>query len=272
MRLKDIIKNKYSESAEYIKKIIPETPKIAIVAGSGVFDSIKDYKKILSIPYSQIPNFYNSTIEGHSNSLVYAIIADVPSLIFTGRFHLYEGFSILQNIAPVAIASLLGIEKLALTNAAGGLGINANTGDIMIIDDLINLSFRSIYNELQLSDKQIRREIFSEEWRKRVKQELIESKIGFIEGAYQMVMGPNYETPAEIRAYRKLGATAIGMSTIFEAQAAQMLGMETIACSIITNKLCEPYALNVSHEEVLKAAQKGSLSISSFIKVACKCA
>lgn len=258
------ISGRFRPAADFLLKVLKDRPDVAFVAGSGIGEALENCGEVLlKIPYSAIPGFKTSGALGHKNEVLVVQTATKTALVFSGRFHLYEGFSPDDVVANVAIAHLLKVKNIILTNAAGGLNPGFKTGDIMLIDDVINFTFRSFKkpaNDVFKSPG----EMFLKEWRENIGRNLAQQKIGFKEGTYLSVTGPNYETPAEIRAFRRMGAQAVGMSTVHEAQFAALLGMNIAGCSLITNTLRETASPKVTHDEVLEAALAGRKSIAGF--------
>lgn len=266
------ILEKFTPAADFLLKLLKESPDVAFVAGSGIGEALENCGEILQkISYNEIPGFKTSGALGHKNEILLLKTGGKNVLVFSGRFHLYEGLSLDEVVASVAISHLLKIRNIILTNAAGGLQPGFKTGDIMLIDDIVNLTFRFFKNTFKSNSVNLFKTsdgYFLKSWREKIARNLTEQKIGFKEGTYISVTGPNYETPAEIGAFRKLGAQAVGMSTIHEAQFAAILGMNIAGCSLITNTLQETASSKVTHDEVLEAALNGRKSIAGFFKSA----
>jgi purine-nucleoside phosphorylase len=260
----ELILERFRPAADFLLKALKSQPDAAFVAGSGIGEALENCGEIvLKIPYTEIPGFKTSGALGHKNEVLVVKTATRTALVFSGRFHLYEGFAPGDVVANVAIAHLLKIKNIILTNAAGGLNPGFKTGDIMLIDDVINFTFRSFKKTGNEVFKR-RGDMFLKEWRENIGRNLTEQKIGFQAGTYLSVSGPNYETPAEIGAFRRIGADAVGMSTVHEAQFAALLGMNIAGCSLITNTLQETASQEVTHDEVLEAALAGRKSIAGF--------
>lgn len=252
--LRKEILEKYSKSAEFVNNYFLNKIHTAIIAGSG-FGELFDSNSLLGeISYSQIPNFPQPTAEGHRGKLLFVEIGSKLCMVFSGRFHFYEGFSIEEVASLSILSSLLGIEKMIFTNSAGGLNQFYNVGDCVIIRDTINLLYRS--EACLFQSYNIKQNIFSSCWCDKLTKKLSDRKIPFQEGIYLSTLGPSYETPAEIRFFRRIGADCAGMSTIIEAKVASQLGIENLAISIITNKLVEVATSSISHEEVLIESKK----------------
>lgn len=291
----------YKPTGEFVAEYFGCTIDAFAVAGSGIFDSFPPEWVINRLPYSQLPLFPNTTIIGHGNEIALINIPDnnhfsdnnyisddisiddqnsTPDLntnksgfsgknlaVFTGRFHLYEGHPLSSVIATTLTAYHAGCRKLILTNAAGGLNPLFSTGNIMLINETINFTSRNILADISCNEGRIAN-YFTDGWRKKIATALTSKGTDFCEGAYLSVTGPNYETGAEIRMFRKMGADAIGMSTIHEAQAAYILGMDLTGCSVITNELTEVHTQMLNHEDVIDAAEKARHRMRAFIEAA----
>ncbi|MEJ5245009.1 MAG: purine-nucleoside phosphorylase [Bacteroidota bacterium] len=266
--LRKEILEKYSKSAEFVHNHFLNKISTAIIAGSGFGELFGSNSLLGEISYSQIPNFPQPTAKGHKGKLLFVEIRSVPCMVFSGRFHFYEGFSVEEVASVSVLSSLLGIEKMIYTNSAGGLNQFYNVGDCVIIRDTINLLYRS---EACLFEKyEIKQDIFSRSWNDKLAKNLADSKIPFQEGIYLSTLGPTYETPAEIRFFRRIGADCAGMSTIIEAKVASQLGIENLGISIITNKLVEVATSSLSHEDVLIESSKALPVAKQIIEEAVK--
>lgn len=260
----------YNDSVEYLTKEIDVTPDISLVAGSGIYDSLLFDKVIKKIDYRDIPGLRAPEIEGHSSDLILAEKFDKKVLIFTGRSHLYEGCEYHEAISSAIISHKMGIKNIVITNSAGGLNLLYKIGSIMVIEDMMNFSFRQSHHEIMFPPEVIANKkvnIIAENWLKRAKVVLQYYGNAFNSGVYASVMGPNYETPAEIRMYAKF-ADAIGMSTYHEAACAKLLGLNVLACSVITNLLSPSKPQMLTHDEVLEASNLATRSIASFLDAA----
>ncbi|MGE5479241.1 MAG: purine-nucleoside phosphorylase [Chloroflexota bacterium] len=263
--LKKQIYDKFSPAAEYLQKKLHRTPGTFVVAGSGIGDALSEIDFSERIPFSEIPRFPQVGVEGHVGELLVAEINGAQVGIFTGRFHLYEGRDVGDALSQVIVAHLLGAKKFILTNAAGGLNPSYCAGDLMLIRDYIDMTFRPLTS------------VFTEEAFANAGSSVppadylsdLASKIaGAHVGVYLGVTGPTYETPAEIRAYRELGGDAIGMSTTLEAKASLLLGLSTLGASIITNELKEIRTAELKHTDVLAIASKSRPKTLEFLRLA----
>ncbi|MDQ0657601.1 purine-nucleoside phosphorylase [Paenibacillus sp. W2I17] len=254
------IKRKIQEAAQFIEKEIDCRPEIGLILGSGLgilADLIENAKVI---PYESIPHFPMSTVEGHAGELVFGQINNKSVVMMKGRFHLYEGYEAQHVTLPVRILKALGISQLIVTNAAGGVNADYEVGDLMLITDHINNMGRNPLIGPNEKDFGERFPDMSEAYSKRliqIAQRVAEKQqYSFREGIYMGNLGPTYETPAEVRMARILGADAVGMSTIPEVIVARHAGMEVLGISCITNKAAGLLQQALSHEEVMEAAEQ----------------
>lgn len=248
---------KIQETANWLKGKISSKPETAIVLGTGLGKLADEIDVIDRIPYSEIPNFPISTVEGHSGCLLVGKLGGKDILAMQGRFHFYEGYSMKEVTFPVRVMYELGIKTLFVSNAAGGTNPNFEIGDLMIITDHINF-----FPEHPLRGKNIepgpRFPDMSEAYDKaliRLADQIADEKgIKVQHGVYLGTQGPTFETPAEYRMFGRLGADSVGMSTVPEVIVANHCGMRVFGVSIITDLGVEGKIVEVSHEEVQKAA------------------
>ena len=233
----------------------------------GLVDSMED-KTVL--PYADIPHFPRSTVAGHAGNLVIGRLAGQTVAALQGRFHYYEGFTMRQVTYPMYVLKLLGVQTLLLTNACGGIDRTLQPGDLMLLTDHINmLGANSLIGE---NDERFgprfpdMTEVYSLRLRDLAKAAARELGIPCKEGVYAIFPGPCYETAAEIRAYRALGADAIGMSTVPEAIAANYLGLEVLGIACITNMATGIAEKKHSHQEVLAAANRSSHHLRQLVE------
>lgn len=243
---------------------------VLIISGSGIYAALPHDDILSRVPYSHIPRLASSTVAGHQSEVLVARIANKKALIFGGRFHLYEGYTLEQTVAPVVIAHLLGIPNVVITNAAGGLNPAFRAGDIMLADDIVNATMRSIVGHTSPPTSAVLRGLpyCDTVWKQRIASALIQRGIAYREGSYVALTGPTYETRAEVGYYRRM-ADAIGMSTVHEAQCALQLGMNVSVCSTITNVLSDTRKQEVTHEEVIATAAVAQPKIKAYIECAC---
>lgn len=250
---------KIKESATFLKSKITINPKIGIVLGSGLGGLIDEVDIITEILYKDIPNFPISTVVGHHGSLIVGKLNNVEVMVMSGRFHFYEGYTMKEVTFPIQVMKAMGVEKLILSNAAGGMNPTFKIGDVMIIKDHINFFgdnplMGKNYDELGPRFPSMN-EAYSKKFVKLAHQVGKELGIYLQQGVYLGVSGPCYETPAEYRAFYIMGADAVGMSTVPENITARHLGMEVFALSVITDLGVIGTVEEASHEEVLVAAQ-----------------
>jgi purine-nucleoside phosphorylase len=227
------------------------SPKLdaAVILGSGLGDFGDQIQNSTIIPYADIPGFPQSTVAGHSGALIVGEVSGKTVMAFSGRFHFYEGYPFSTTIIPVQLSAAFHVDKLIISNAAGGINLDFRVGDLMVINNVmhphIEITIPEIdgwVDELNSTSKSV---------------ELIAGKIGVTvkNGTYLYVTGPNYETKAEIRAFRDLGGDAVGMSTAVELMEAYNLGLKAVAISLITNAAAGVTDQKLDHTEVKEAAE-----------------
>ena len=252
----------YQQAADIIRSRTSTLPKVGLVLGSGLGSLADMIAEPSIIPYEDIPGWPRSTVHGHSGRLVIGYLEGQPVIAQQGRAHFYEGYSMKQITFPIRVMHALGVQIVILTNAAGGVDKSYSIGDLMLIEDHINLPGFAGQNPLmgpnddsvgprfvglaQAYDRSLR------ELARKVAQE---HHIPLHEGVYAAVTGPSFETPAEIRMMRVIGANAVGMSTVHEVLVARHAGMRVMACSGITNVAIDHVDsdFETNHEEVLEA-------------------
>lgn len=247
---------KYREAVKYIEKRLELRPDIGMILGSGLGQMADNIENKQTVDYSDIPGFPVSTVEGHAGRLIAGYLMGKKVMAMQGRFHYYEGYSMGDVVFPVRVMKLLGIEKLIVTNAAGGVNKDFNPGDLMIITDHINLMG---YNPLigrNMEKMGPRFPGMTEAYDKglvgTVKRCAQNAGIGIRHGVYCGVTGPSYETPAEIRMIEMLGADAVGMSTVPEVITAVHCGLKVLGISCITNMAAGIMNHAPTHREVLE--------------------
>ena len=253
---------KIKESSDFLKKRIKKIPKIAIILGSGLGQLIEHVTKLEEIEYSEIPHFLKSSVHGHKGTLIHAIYNGVEVLILNGRIHYYEGYSMQMMTFPIRLLHSLGVNKLILSNAAGGLNPTFKVGDVMLIKDHLNfMGNNPLIGKIE-EESNSRFVSMDEPYSKRIislASKIAEQKgFNLQKGVYTGLSGPYYGTPSESKAFFILGADAVGMSTVPENIVAKSLKMEVFAMSVITDLAVIGMNEDVSHEEVLQAATKAS--------------
>ena len=243
-----------------VREVTDFTPEIGIVLGSGLGDFARLVDRKAEVSYDSLPGFPVSTVAGHAGKLIFGYVRSVPVVVMQGRVHYYEGYSMEQVVAPIRLMGLLGAKKLLLTNAAGGVNTSFTPGDLMLITDHISAFVPSPLRGENPQELGPRFPDMSRVYDKEMGRAVLEAgeKLGesLQQGVYLQWQGPNYETPAEIRMFRTLGADAVGMSTVCEAIAARHMGLRVCAISCITNMACGILPQPLSHEEVQQTADR----------------
>lgn len=261
----------YQKAANYIRcKMGSMSPKIAIILGSGLGVLSEDFENLITIKYKDIPNFPISTVDGHAGELLIGTINSVPIIAMNGRFHYYEGYDLEEVTFPIRIFHLLGINNLILTNAAGGINLDFNTGNFMVINDQLSFFAESALRGKNFEEFGPRFPSMSDIYDKELSQKLFDIINKHTNcartGVYAYMKGPAFETPAEIRALRILGADAVGMSTVPEAIVARHCDMKIVGVSCITNMATGIQSKGLSHEDVQETANKVKYVFKDIIK------
>ncbi|MGE5632492.1 MAG: purine-nucleoside phosphorylase [Caulobacteraceae bacterium] len=268
--MKNDILSKINEAKEYILKEVDYTPEIALILGSGLGEMAEIVEDKIIIDYKDIPNFPVSTVQGHKGRLVFGILNGKKVAVMQGRFHFYEGYKMQEVVFPVWVFKALGIKKLIATNAAGGVNTSFKPGDLMIIKDHINFANMNSLIGPNIDDFGPRFPDMSEAYSKKLIETVRKSAealgIEVKEGTYIYLTGPSYETPAEIRAFRILGADAVGMSTVPEVITANHCGMSAVGISCITNMAAGILDQPLNHHEVMETAEKVKVNFSKLIR------
>jgi purine-nucleoside phosphorylase len=258
------------ETVNYIKEKTGFTPEYGVILGSGLGSFTHDIQIEFTLPYSEIPNFPVSTVQGHKGALVFGTIGDKKVVAMQGRFHFYEGYDMKQVTFPVRVMKYLGITKLVVSNASGGVNPNYEVGSIVLITDHINMM-----PEHPLRGKNDERfgprfvnmsEPYSRAMIAKAKTIAKENNIIVQDGVYMGLQGPTFETLSEYRMVKNIGADCVGMSTVPEVIVARHMELETFGLSVITDMGDEENIEEVNHAEVLKAAEKAEPSVRFLIK------
>ncbi|QJC51810.1 purine-nucleoside phosphorylase [Paenibacillus albicereus] len=248
------------EAVDYIASRSPVMPQIGLIMGSGLGILADLIEEAVTISYESIPHFPVSTVEGHAGELLVGKLGGVPVILMKGRFHMYEGYGAELTAFPVRVMKALGADKLVVTNAAGGINTGYSAGDLMLLSDHINFTGRNPLMGPNDSAVGVRFPDMSEAYSRRLralaKEIAAEQGFELREGVYLAVLGPSYETPAEIRMMRTLGADAVGMSTVTEVIAARHCGLEVVGISCITNMASGILDQPLSHEEVIETTER----------------
>lgn len=254
------LQEKITAAADYIRQRITQTPQIGLVLGSGLGDFADTLENPTKIPYADIPDFPQPTVEGHSGAFVFGTKQGKSVVALQGRLHYYEGFTQQEITLPIRVLAALGVKTLLLTNAAGGVNLGFKPGDLMLISDHINYSGANPLIGPNLEKFGPRfpdmSDLYTSALREKIKEMAAQAGIELREGVYAMYSGPNYETPAEIRMFRTLGADAVGMSTVPEALIAGHSGLQVIGISCITNMAAGVLPVKLNHAEVVETAAK----------------
>ncbi|MBS2209971.1 purine-nucleoside phosphorylase [Carboxylicivirga mesophila] len=257
-------------TADYLASQSNIKPVIGIILGTGLGGLVQEIEIEKSIPYEDIPNFPVSTVEGHSGRLIFGTINNVPILAMQGRFHYYEGYNMQEVTFPVRVMKQMGINTLFVSNASGGLNPDYVVGDIMVINDHINMFGDNPLIGKNNNKLGPRFPDMSEPYSKQFIAEALEigkeNGIDLKEGVYVGTTGPTFETPAEYKMFRILGADAVGMSTVPEVIVARHMDMKCFGISIITDSGVPGQIVEVSHEEVQEVAAAAEPKMTKVIK------
>lgn len=258
--------NELQKAKEYLIQKKITNPEIGIVLGTGLNHLLNFVEVEQTIPYTEIPGFCASTVEFHKGHLVYGKIGNKKVIIMQGRFHFYEGYSMQQIVFPIRVMKLLGVKNLFLSNAAGGINLNFKKGDLVLIDDHINLQSGNPLTGENIDAFGSRFPDMNAPYHPGLKNKLLqkanELKLDLKKGVYASVNGPNLETKAEYRYIKIIGADMVGMSTIPEVIAANHANLPCAAVSVITDE-CDPDHLKpVSIAEIIEVASKADKKLS----------
>jgi purine-nucleoside phosphorylase len=258
------------ETVSYIKERIDFTPEYGVILGSGLGSFTDEMKVEYTLPYNEIPSFPISTVQGHKGALVFGTIGDKKVVAMQGRFHFYEGYSMTEVTFPVRVMKFLGVTKLVVSNASGGVNPSYQVGSIVMITDHINMT-----PEHPLRGKNDERfgprfvnmsEPYSRKMIAKATALANDLNIEVHEGIYLGLQGPTFETLAEYKMVKILGADCVGMSTVPEVIVARHMDLETFGISVITDMGNEESIGTISHDEVLQAAKEAEPKVRSLIK------
>ena len=254
------ISERIDAACAYIRARTALEPEVGLILGSGLGDFAGRLESPVELPFAQIPGFPVTTVEGHAGALILGTFQGRTVAALRGRVHYYEGYSQQEITLPVRVMARLGIRTLVLTNAAGGVNLSFSAGALMLIADHINLSGTNPLMGPNLDAFGPRfpdmSDVYTRSLREQLKPLAEAAGIPLQEGVYMMYSGPSYETPAEIRAFRTLGADAVGMSTVPEAIAARHCGLQVVGVSCITNMAAGVLDRPLDHSEVMATAQR----------------
>lgn len=261
---------KLQTTTQFLKTKTQLKPTVGIVLGSGLGAFVKTIDVESVISFNDIPNFNPPTVEGHSGNLIFGKVGSTSVVILQGRNHFYEGHSMESVVFPVRTLAMLGIEKLILTNSAGGMGDQMKAGDFMIIEDHINLMGTNPLMGPNIKELGPRFPDMTEAYDKKIvaaMESIFEkNQTRYHKGVYCGVTGPTYETPAEVRYLKLIGGKAVGMSTVPETIAANHLGLRVGAVSCITNLAAGISTHKLSHDEVTETAKLVEIKFTDFLK------
>jgi purine-nucleoside phosphorylase len=270
----DLYSNAQS-AADYIRTATDIIPRIGIILGSGLGNFATHVETSIRMPYAEIPHFPRSTVEGHSGHLVLGTIGGVPVAVMQGRVHAYEGYPISEVTFPTRVLGLIGCKTLIVTNAAGGIRTTLKQGSLVAISDHINLTgtnaalgpneprFAAIPGAGQrFFDMSA---AYSPRLRALAIEEAARQKFLLTEGVYLAVLGPSFETPAEIRAFRTLGADLVGMSTVHETIVARHMGIEVLGLSLVTNMAAGVLNETINHEDVMEVGRSAEKQFTDLL-------
>ena len=262
--------NQVQETVSYIKAKTNFTPEYGVILGSGLGSFTDDIQIEFTLPYTEIPNFPVSTVQGHKGALVFGTIGTKKVVAMQGRFHFYEGYSMKEVTFPVRVMKFLGIEKLIVSNASGGVNPNFNVGDVMLIKDHVNMMpehpLRGT-NDERFGPRFVNMsEAYSRKMIAKAKELAQKLNIEVKEGVYLGLQGPTFETLAEYKMVKNVGADCVGMSTVPEVIVARHMEMETFGLSVITDMGDEDSIETISHDEVLEAAKSAEPKVRMLIK------
>lgn len=261
---------KIKETAAYLRQRGGEMPKLAIILGTGLGNLVDHIENKTYIPYSEIPNFPVSTVQGHSGNLIFGTMGGKRVMAMQGRFHYYEGYDMKTVTFPVRVFRELGVETLFVSNAAGGMNKEFRVGDVMIITDHINLFPENPLRGKNYEELGPRFPAMTEPYDKKLialaDNIAAEKGLRLMHGVYVGTTGPTFETPAEYEYFRVIGGDAVGMSTVPEVIVARHGGMRVFGISVITDLGGKDITEVPSHEEVQKAAIKAQPTVETIVK------
>lgn len=262
--------SRLQETVQFLKSKTQIRPQVGIVLGSGLGAFARELTVDVAIPFSEIPNFGQASVEGHQGNMIFGTMAGKNIVALQGRLHYYEGHSLDTVVFPIRLMAFLGAQVLMLTNSAGGLGDNMQSGDFMIIEDHINLTGANPLMGPNIKELGPRFPDMTEAYDRKLIS-LLETiftdlKVRYHKGIYSGVTGPTYETPAEVRYMKQLGCSAVGMSTVPESIAANHMGLRVAALSCVTNMAAGLSKNKLTHAEVTETAKRVEKDFSRVLQ------
>jgi purine-nucleoside phosphorylase len=262
--------DKASEAAAFLSSHTSLRPSVAVVLGSGLGGFASALESPVTIPFAEIPHFPQSTVPGHSGRVLIGTLGGTPIAVMQGRVHAYEGYSSEEVTFPIRVLARFGIRGIALTNAAGGINRSYAQGDLVLISDHINFTGRNPVsgpNDERLGPRFFdMTEAYSRRFRAIAHTAAMEAGMALQEGVYLSLLGPSFETPAEIRAFATLGADLVGMSTVQETIVARHMGIEVLGISCVTNLAAGLGATALSHLEVQETGRMVERRLAGLLK------
>jgi purine-nucleoside phosphorylase len=263
---------KLGESAEFIRSKSTLIPKVGLILGSGLGAFVDRIDNVTAIPYESIPHFHDCSVEGHQGRLLLGEIKGTPVAVLQGRVHAYEGYPMQELVFPTRLLATLGIHSLILTNAAGGINKNYTPGDLVLIEDHINLMGNNPLVGPNISELGTRfpdmTEAYNLELRSVLQKAAKEIDYDLKTGVYAAMLGPTYETPAEVKMAGIVGADMVGMSTVPESIAANHLGLKVCGISCITNMAAGIEKGKLSHDDIKTQAVRVMNTFSNLLEIA----
>jgi purine-nucleoside phosphorylase len=260
----------FQQTKSYLQQRMPARPSLAVVLGSGLSGFAESLSNTVELAYTEIPGWPRSTAVGHAGRMIFGSLGGVDLVVLSGRAHLYEGYSPGRVTFAIRVLKMLGVRSLVLTNAAGGINLDYRQGALVLISDHINLQGSNPLvgaNEDDLGPRFPDMSVaYDPRYRAIAQQTAAELGISLPEGVYAAVLGPSYETPAEIRFLRTIGADLVGMSTVPEVIVANHMSLRVLAISCVTNMAAGILPQRLKHEEVLETGRRVSATLFTLLK------
>jgi purine-nucleoside phosphorylase len=258
------------EAAAVLCAARDEVPRVAVVLGSGLNELADRLAEPTVVPYDRIPHFPRTTVAGHEGKVLLGMLGGVPAVVFQGRFHYYEGHDVETVTFPIRVIQQLGVSTLILTAATGGIRSELRAGNLVLLTDHLNLIGSNPlrgFNDPRLGTRfPDMTEVYSKRLRSIAREEGEKLGIDLVPGVYACLPGPSYETPAEIKMLRTLGADVVGMSTVPEAIVARHAAIEVLAFALVSNAAAGVVGTPITHEEVLEAGRKAAPTLARLIE------